>query len=166
MWTNTILILGVGNILKGDDGFGPAFIEYFQGKYNGASNTQIEAIDVGTGLTPFLLDIYMFPEKPSAIIIIDTFVSKKKNGLQKVGEIFELDISSWDRKSGFSFLESHKLPPSDILAELKHNGVIVRIFVCKIHDIPEELRMGLSDPITKAIPRIYNQIEMIINDIN
>jgi hydrogenase maturation protease len=167
MWENKILVLGVGNVLKENDGLGPVFIEQFDRRQAAKDiKERIETVDVGTGLTPFLLDVYMFPGKPSAIIIVDSFLGTGMNDSLKEGEVFELDPSSWESKSEVGSIESHKLPPGDLLAKLRNQGVKVRILVCKVNNIPEEVNMGLSDPIIKAIPRICEEVDTIINDIS
>ncbi|MFQ5981139.1 MAG: hydrogenase maturation protease [Candidatus Heimdallarchaeota archaeon] len=165
MWKNKILVLGVGNTLKGDDGLGPAFIDQFNSLIHNKYNGKIEAIDVGTGLTPFLLDVCMFPEKPSAILIVDGYTGANKKHPLKEGDIFEINSSSLETRPEIGSIESHRLPPRDFLTELREQGVKIRILVCKIHNIPNEVNMGLSDSAANAIPRICEKVERIINEM-
>lgn len=61
-----IRVLGLGNVLMGDDGFGPAVIEAFAAAYDVPSNVSV--IDLGTpglDLAPFLMDA-------DAVIVVDT----------------------------------------------------------------------------------------------
>ena len=61
-----IRILGLGNVLMGDDGFGPFVVRVMDATYE--SGEGIEFVDVGTpglDLTPYLLDV-------EAVIFVDT----------------------------------------------------------------------------------------------
>jgi hydrogenase maturation protease len=65
MQTRTF-VLGLGNILMGDDGFGPAVINAFSQRY--AVGPDVEVVDLGTpglDLTPWLADA-------EHVIIVDT----------------------------------------------------------------------------------------------
>ena len=61
-----IRVLGLGNVLMGDDAFGPSVIEAFTAAYDVPANVSV--VDLGTpglDLAPFLMDA-------DAIIVIDT----------------------------------------------------------------------------------------------
>ena len=50
-------VLGVGNVLMGDDGFGPAVVRAFNERYS--VGPDVEVIDLGTpglDLTPWMVD--------------------------------------------------------------------------------------------------------------
>jgi hydrogenase maturation protease len=69
-----IRVLGLGNVLMGDDGFGPYVIEALQAAYEFAANVSV--IDVGTpglDLAPFVLGA-------DAVIVIDTVRSDGRPG--------------------------------------------------------------------------------------
>ena len=66
---NPILILGCGNILFGDDGFGPAVIEYLEKNVSLPEN--VLAVDMGTGIKDFLFDLILAPVKPKCIYVLD-----------------------------------------------------------------------------------------------
>lgn len=54
---NTILVIGLGNVFLGDDGFGPLAIETFRCEYEHPSH--VEVLDLGTpglDLAPYLYD--------------------------------------------------------------------------------------------------------------
>ncbi len=76
-----IRILGLGNVLMSDDGFGPYVVRVLEAFYELPPGVQ--AIDAGTpgiDLTPFLLDAH-------AVIIIDTVKAEGMSG----------DIRTYDR---------------------------------------------------------------------
>lgn len=58
-----MVIVGVGNILRGDDGFGPALVERVKGK------VQATCIDAGTVFENYIGVIAR--EKPDTVLIID-----------------------------------------------------------------------------------------------
>lgn len=67
-------VLGLGNVLMGDDGFGPAVIRAFLDRYE--AGPDVEVIDLGTpglDLTPWMADSYH-------VVIVDTVKSKSEPG--------------------------------------------------------------------------------------
>jgi coenzyme F420 hydrogenase subunit delta len=51
------IVIGVGNILFGDDGFGPKVIEYLKSNYDIKENVLL--IDAGTAVREILFDILL-----------------------------------------------------------------------------------------------------------
>jgi len=73
-----INVLGLGNVLMGDDGFGPAVVQAFQAEY--VVGPQVSVVDVGTpglDLTPWLADV-------DRVIIVDTVKSDLPPGTLRV----------------------------------------------------------------------------------
>jgi hydrogenase maturation protease len=69
-----IRVLGLGNVLMGDDAFGPSVIEAFKATYDAPANVSV--IDLGTpglDLAPFLMDA-------DAIIVVDTVRAERSPG--------------------------------------------------------------------------------------
>ena len=67
-------VLGLGNVLMGDDGFGPAVIRAFEERY--AVGPDVEVVDLGTpglDLTPWMADAHH-------VVIVDTVKSKGEPG--------------------------------------------------------------------------------------
>ena len=64
---NPILILGCGNTLFGDDGFGPAVIEHLEAHYPIPETVLVR--DLGTGIRDFLFDLLISTIKPRRIYI-------------------------------------------------------------------------------------------------
>ena len=72
-----IRVLGLGNVLMSDDGFGPFVVRVLEATYDAPAN--VEFIDVGTpglDLTPYLLDA-------EAVIFVDTVTSAGRPGAIK-----------------------------------------------------------------------------------
>jgi hydrogenase maturation protease len=73
-----IYLLALGNVLMGDDGFGPAVVRAFEAEY--AVGPEVEVIDLGTpglDLTPWLADA-------ERLIIVDTVKSDLAPGTLRV----------------------------------------------------------------------------------
>lgn len=68
-WNREILVLGCGNILFGDDGFGPAVVEYLQRHYDIPPDACV--MDAGLGVRDMLLTIALSEKRPRTIVIVD-----------------------------------------------------------------------------------------------
>jgi coenzyme F420 hydrogenase subunit delta len=146
-----ILIAGVGNILFGDDGFGPEVIDHLNNNYKIPGNVCLA--DAGTGIRRILFTISLSEIQPKVIVIIDA-VDKGKNP----GELFEipLDEIPAEKIDDFSI---HQVPSSNLLKELQdlcHVKVVIK--ACQIKEIPEMIQTGLSDPLKKAVPLLADEI--------
>jgi len=152
-----ILILGCGNILFGDDGFGPCVAEELQKNYNLPENVGV--INAGSSVRNILFDIALSEKKPGKIIIVDAIDAAKTPG-----EIFELPIDEIPENKIDDF-SMHQLPTSNLLKELKDFcKVDVIIIACQVENIPEEVTASISKKITDAIPEVCKRItEMIKN---
>ena len=152
-----ILILGCGNILFGDDGFGPHVAEELQNNYNLPGNVGV--INAGSSVRNMLFDIILSEKKPQKIIIIDAVDAGKTPG-----DIFELPIDEIPLKKIDDF-SMHQLPTSNLLMELKDFcKVDVIIITCQVEYIPEEVTASISKYIIDAIPEVCNRINEIINN--
>jgi coenzyme F420 hydrogenase subunit delta len=150
-WNKEILVLGCGNILFGDDGFGPAAVEYLQ--ENREIPPGVGIINVGLSAREILFNITLSEKRPKRIIIVDAVDVGRP-----AGEIFELDISDIPgiKIDDFSM---HQVPTSNLLKELKDTcGVDVKIICAQVKDIPREVCPGLSKTIEDAIPAVCEKI--------
>ncbi len=150
-----ILILGCGNILFGDDGFGPRVAVELQKNYNLSENVGV--IDAGTGVRNILFDISLSEKKPEKIIIVDAIDAGRTPG-----EVFELPIDEIPEKKIDDF-SMHQLPTSNLLKELKDLcKVNVTIIACQVENIPSEVTTTISRKLIDAIPVVCNRINEII----
>lgn len=141
-----VLILGVGNVLFGDDGFGPAAAEYMLG--NCKIPDDVYVMDVGISAGDILFNIALSQVKPKKIILLDAVDLKRKPG-----EVFELSIEDLP-KSKMSDFCMHFFPSPNILKELKDNmDVNVIILACQAERMPDAVSPGLSDAVAQALPR-------------
>ncbi|MFI5142766.1 MAG: hydrogenase maturation protease [Thermoanaerobaculales bacterium] len=138
------LILGCGNVLFGDDGFGSAVIDYLEQHFEIPADVYL--LDAGTGVRTLLFTVSLSSVRPERILIVDA-VDRGRTP----GEVFDLDPMELPatKQDDFSF---HQLPTSNLLRELADEGSIeVRVLCCQTGPLPEEISPGLSDPVRRAV---------------
>jgi len=141
-----VLILGVGNMLFGDDGFGPAAADYLL--KNCEIPDDVYVMDVGIGAGDVLFTVGLSPEKPEKIIVLDAVDVKRKPG-----EIFELSIDDLPANKVTDF-SMHLFPSANLLKELRDQmGVNIIILACQAERMPDAVSPGLSDVVKQALPR-------------
>lgn len=141
-----VLILGVGNVLFGDDGFGPSAAEYML--ENCEIPEDVYVMDVGTGSGDILFNIALSQTKPQKIVILDAVDLKKKPG-----EIFELSVDQLPTKKLADF-SMHFFPSSNLLRELRDQmGIGIIIVACQAERMPDSVSTGLSDSVKQALPK-------------
>jgi coenzyme F420 hydrogenase subunit delta len=142
-----VLVIGCGNILFGDDGFGPEAVKYLKKNFQIPEN--VELVNAGTGIRNILFDIVLAEKKPDKIIIIDAIDAGRKPG-----DIFEIEIEDIPENKIDDF-SMHQLPTSNLLKELKeHCKVNIKIYSCQVENIPKSVSTGLSERLLDAVPEI------------
>jgi len=139
-----VLVLGCGNILFGDDGFGPAVIDYLENHCRIPSSAS--ALDIGTGVRELLFNIIVSDRRPELIVVVDALDCGRKPGevfLASIEEIPENKIND------FSL---HLMPTLNMLRELRDLcNVEVVIVAAQPRNIPEGAEGGLSEEIKNAV---------------
>lgn len=140
------LVLGCGNILFGDDGFGCAVVEHVLSHHRVPDDACVA--DAGTGVRKLLFTLCLSPARPRRLLIVDALDAGRA-----VGELFEIDPAEIPavKLDDFSL---HQLPTSNLLRELQDAcGMEVRVLACQTGPLPEEIRPGLSPAVEAAVPR-------------
>ena len=140
-----VLILGVGNILFGDDGFGPAVAEYLDAHYT--SLDEVYIMDVGTGVRKLLFTLSLSESYPEEIVIVDAV-----DWGYEIGQVSEIkaDALPTTKIDDFSL---HQVPTSNMVRELQeHHGIQVTVVACDVGEIPQVIKPGLSPSIQSAVP--------------
>lgn len=151
MYTKRILVLGCGNILLGDDGFGPAVVDYISRNYTVPDYAVV--VNAGTSVRKILFNITLSEKKPEKIIIIDAVDCSRMPG-----EIFELAIDEIPVKKLDDF-SMHQLPTSNLLRELKQLcSVNILIIACQTLIIPDEVHPGLSAPLQDSVKKAADSV--------
>jgi coenzyme F420 hydrogenase subunit delta len=151
-----VLILGCGNTLFGDDGFGPEVIQALEREADLPPG--VTALDVGTSVSDLLFDLALSPEKPEQIILVDA-VSLPN---QSPGQVEWLPISSIPacKKADFSM---HQFPSIDLLQELAlQAGVDVRVLAVQAGCIPDRVQPGLTAEVRAAVPEACRMIRSAV----
>jgi coenzyme F420 hydrogenase subunit delta len=139
------LVLGCGNLLFGDDGFGCAVVDYVQSHHRVPEDACL--LDVGTGVRKLLFTLCLSPIRPRRLLIVDAVDAGRAPG-----EIFEIDPADIPpvKLDDFSL---HQLPTSNLLRDLQSGcGMEVRVLVCQTGPLPGEVAPGLSPPVEAAVP--------------
>lgn len=135
-----VVILGIGNPLRGDDGFGPFLIELIRDK--------VSAVCIDAGAAPENYIGKIIKETPDTVLIVDAV----HLGLP-AGE-FQILEKSGILKSG---LTTHDLSPRMFMDQLEQ-GVRARIYMLGVQ--PQSVRLGeeMSGPVKKTAERLAEQI--------
>lgn len=144
--SRSTLILGCGNVLLGDDGFGPEVIAYLQAHHPVPEDVAL--VDAGTGVVDILFNIALSDVKPRRIILVDAM----KKG-QPAGTISMLPLESIQGRQTRTYSQHH-IPTSGLLKELREIGKIeITVLTAEPEQIPQEIQPGLSPAVREAVPR-------------
>jgi coenzyme F420 hydrogenase subunit delta len=147
-----VLVLGCGNVLFGDDGFGPAVIERIQSRKDIPKDAYF--INAGSSVREILFDLILSEKKPKRVIIVDAMECGAD-----AGSVVELNIEEIPQKKIDDF-SMHQLPTSNLLKEMRDFcGVEVNLVVLQPANIPEEVEYGLSE---KALGAIEKAVDIVM----
>lgn len=144
-----ILVAGVGNVLRGDDGFGPAVTELLTELPEGA-----EVIETGTGGIALLQELMV---GCSGLIVIDAV---ERGALPGTLFYIEPEIEETGHVP-----DVHLANPARVLSMAKTMGLLperVVIIGCQPLDT-EEMCQGLSEPVQRALAAAVNKIEETVH---
>lgn len=148
-----VLVLGCGNVLFGDDGFGPAVVEWLTRQCHDRMPAGVCAMDAGTGARTILFTLALSATRPSKIIIVDAVDAGRRPG-----DLFSLELDELPVRKIDDF-SMHQLPTSNLLRELQDLcGVEVKVVACQVAHIPDAVSPGLSDALQQAVPKACEAI--------
>ena len=146
------VVMGCGNRLLGDDGFGPALISYLRDYAPVPKRTVL--LDAGTGISRLLFDMALSPSRPRRLIVVDAM----RLGLPP-GTVSVLPLDSFTTEHTRTFAE-HQEPTSCLLKELRDlSGIEVTLLVAEPEFMPGEVSPGLSPAIQRAVLKAGRLIE-------
>jgi hydrogenase maturation protease len=156
-----VLIAGIGNALRGDDGFGPAVIRALQ---DTAGLDDARATDVGIGgvaLVHELMDGY------DAVIAVDCMRRGGTAGSVYVVEATVPDVEAIAENDRVAIAtDMHDVGPDRALLIARAAGVLpprVWLVGCEPADV-DELRFELSPPVRAALPRAVEAIRALLRE--
>ena len=152
------VIFGCGNLMMGDDGFGPEVVACLNTRY--ALPQGVAAIDAGTAVREYLFDYLLSSEgRPERIILVDAVDVRDR----EPGEVFSLEVSAIPSQKTHDF-SLHQFPTVNLLAELEeHTGISVDVVAGQVEYIPDQIEPGLSQSMRKAVPVACNKVVQMIS---
>lgn len=137
-----VYVLGLGNVLMGDDGFGPAVIRAFEASYD--AGPDVEVIDLGTpglDLTPWLADA-------DHVVIVDTVKAPLAPGALRI-----YDKSDLMREAPFARTGPHDPGVKECVFTLEFAGR-APAHITIVGAVPSAVGMSLelSDAVSAAVP--------------
>ncbi len=155
-----ILVAGVGNVLRGDDGFGVAVAQHLrEANKHGSVVTVFEAGIAGISLVQELMSGY------DVLIIADT---AHRGGLPGTIYVIEPEVPKLDENASYDFHQSladaHYSEPSKVLILAKALAVLpakVYLIGCEPAGY-DELGADLSPPVQRAVRMAAEKIESLI----
>jgi len=146
-----VLVIGCGNVLIGDDGFGPAVIKHLSEK--ASIPADVGLVDAGTGIREILFNIILSQSRPEKIIIVDAIDAGRKPG-----EVFEISLENIPALKSDDF-SMHQIPTSNMLRELRDEcKVDVEVIAVQAQSLPKEIKSGLSAPVSEVVAKVHNII--------
>jgi hydrogenase maturation protease len=158
-----ILIAGVGNVLRGDDGFGVAVAHVLAEEYRCSDDvTVFEAGIAGIALVQELMSGY------DALIVADAIDRREAPGTVYLIEPEPPDVDTiGPAELHNSLVDSHYAEPSKVLLLAKALGVLPeKIFIigCQPGGL-DELGDNLSRPVKSAVRVAVKRIESLIEEL-
>lgn len=152
------LVMGAGNILFGDDGFGSEVIKELDKR---GVPEDVYLMDVETSARNFIFNILISEVVPKVLVIIDS-MSKGKGP----GEVFEVSLDDLPTEKSDDF-QFHFAATSNMLRELRDEKDIEVIIVgCEAVHIPEKvMEMGLSNEVRASVPVAADLVLEIISKL-
>lgn len=135
-----VVIVGIGNIIRGDDGFGPALIEKLK------NTAGVVCLDAGTAPENYLGKIV--GENPDTILIVDAVCLDKNPGEYEILRGNDIE------KYGFT---THDISPK-MFIEYLQSQTKANIYMLGIQPENVSFGQGLSEKIKKAAEEIANLI--------
>lgn len=147
MLTSRVVVYGCGNILRGDDGAGPAVIGLLE-KEN--LPEEVGLLDIGSSIKQVLFDMRVMDPKPERIIIVDATTQEGR----KPGEFWEIDVDELvpQKVKDYSF---HLFPSLNLLKMIRDDTQVeIKIIVVQTAYIPDEIDDHISPEVTAALPGV------------
>jgi coenzyme F420 hydrogenase subunit delta len=152
----SVVIFGCGNVLLGDDGFGPAVITALQD--TGLPKT-VRTIDAGTGIREYLLDYLLLPaSRPALLIVVDAGYEENA----PPGRVRECRPAAIPTRKIHDF-SLHQFPTINLLKELQEEtGIKVVLLIAQTAVVPDHIAPGLSAAMNAAVPEACRRIHRIV----
>ncbi len=157
-----ILVAGMGNVLRGDDGFGIRVVEELR-----KNHCLPEAVDIyeagigGIGLVQELMNGY------EALVVVDAVEKGAAAGTLFVLEPLEHQTEISDEKLHESMVDMHYADPSKVLLMAKALNVCPpKVFLvgCQPEYVDDAIE-GLRPPVERAVPHAVKEVLSLIDEL-
>jgi len=157
-----ILIAGMGNVLRSDDGFGVEVVR--QLSHRGCQSEQIEIVEVGIGGIHLVQEL-LSPQ--DVLILIDAVELGASAGTVQVLEIEAGAVASLSEHENL-LADVHYTLPSRVLMLAKALGVLPpRVFLVGGQPADADTPgIGLSDSVQQAVNEAIREVERLIRRIH
>lgn len=143
-----IVILGIGNEIKGDDGLGPNIVWKLNDLFE--NNDDVIVFDGGT--VPENYTSLIRNEEPTHIILVDAVEMKKEPGYIRV--VQKEEIAKYN-------ISTHAMPIS-FLIKFMETTIGARIILVGMQPKNMELAEGISKEVEKSIEIVVNTLFELI----
>lgn len=160
--TEQVLVACMGNVLRGDDGFGVAVARALEER---SLPPEVDVAEVGisgVSMAQELLDEY------DALVLVDAMERGKEPGTLFVerAEVPDLDQYGDREIAGFA-ADMHQTDPSKVLVLGEALGVLPELTVlvgCEPAET-DELEDRLSERVREAVPDAIDKIELVLDEL-
>lgn len=142
-----LLVLGLGNVLLGDDGAGPAVIAWLRHTRLAPAGTRLfDGGTLGLSLLPYL-------EDARRVILVDAVAADARAGTLVRLEGADVGPAVATR------LSPHQVGVADLLEGARwHDREPERLVLLGVVPQSIELGVGLSDPVRRALPQLIDLV--------
>ena len=144
---SNLLVLGLGNVLLGDDGAGPAVVAWLrQTRLTPAGTRLFDGGTLGLSLLPYL-------EDARRVILVDAVAADASAGTLVRLEGADVGPAVATR------LSPHQVGVADLLEGARwHDREPERLVLLGVVPQSIELGVGLSDPVRRALPHLIDLV--------
>jgi hydrogenase maturation protease len=157
-----VLVAGVGNLLRRDDGFGPVVADRLAAEELPPGVKVIETGIGGVALVQELMDRY------DAVLVLDAARRGERPGTLSLLEPELPDLHAWTPEARHAFLANlHEVEPSGALTLAAALGVlppVVRLLVCEPADC-DEAEIGLTPVIEHAATLAVERARRLMDEL-
>lgn len=158
-----VLVVGVGNLLRGDDGFGIVVAQRLEERGGLPPGVRVTETGIaGVGLVQDLMDGY------DALVIVDAVRRGGRPGALYLLEPGVPDIRAWPDEERRAFLaDLHQVEPSRVLGLAAALGVLprtVRILGCEPAAC-EDAVIGLTPAVARAADLAVARIARLLDEL-
>jgi hydrogenase maturation protease len=157
-----ILVACMGNVLRGDDGFGVAVAEALEDR-DLPPDVEVTEVGIsGVSMAQDLMDGY------DAMVLVDAMERNEEPGTLYVERAEVPDLDTYSRREIGSFAaDMHQTDPSKVLVLGEALDVLPDPTVlvgCEPRDT-DDLEDALSESVREAVPRAVDHIETVLEEI-